>query len=62
MLVLGVAIVGVGLWADRFHPPIWVHAVLWPVVAIPLAVGLMRPLKAALVAQQYRRRTSEVKI
>jgi uncharacterized protein (DUF983 family) len=37
-----------------------VHAVLWPVVTIPLAVLMMRPAKAALVALQYRHRSSEM--
>ncbi len=59
ILVLGAAIVGMVLWADRFHPPAWVHAMLWPAVTIPLAIGLMRPLKAALIVRQYRHRASE---
>jgi uncharacterized protein (DUF983 family) len=38
----------------------WVHAVLWPLVTVPLAIVMMRPVKAALVAQQYRTRSSEM--
>jgi uncharacterized protein (DUF983 family) len=37
-----------------------VHAVLWPIVTVPLAIALMRPLKAALVALQFRHRASEM--
>lgn len=63
ILVLGAVIVGLVLWVEfRFHPPAWVHAVLWPVITIPLAIGLMRPLKAALIAQQYRHRASEMEL
>ncbi|HST76519.1 MAG TPA: DUF983 domain-containing protein, partial [Acetobacteraceae bacterium] len=53
--------VGLAFWVEfTFSPPLWVHVVLWPVVTIPLAVAMMRPLKAALVAMQYRTRASEM--
>ena len=48
-------------WVEfRFGPPLWVHVVLWPVVTVPLAVALMRPTKAALVALQFRFRAREM--
>jgi uncharacterized protein (DUF983 family) len=61
ILVLGAFVVGAAFWVE-FHlsPPLWVHAVLWPVVTVPLAVLLMRPAKAALIALQYRHRSSEM--
>ncbi|MBN8901814.1 MAG: DUF983 domain-containing protein, partial [Rhodospirillales bacterium] len=40
--------------------PLWVHAVVWPIVSVPLAIGLIRPTKAALVAMPYRYRRSEM--
>lgn len=59
ILLLGAVIVGLAFWVEmRFEPPLWVHAVLWPVVTIPLAILMMRPAKAALIAQQYRYRRS----
>ena len=63
ILLLGAAVVGMVLWVEfSFSPPAWVHAVLWPAVIIPLAIGLTRPLKAALVVQQYRHRASEMEL
>ena len=60
-LVLGALIVVLAVWVEvRFSPPLWVHAVLWPVVTLPLAVLMIRAVKAALVAQQYRYRASEM--
>jgi uncharacterized protein (DUF983 family) len=54
-------VVGLAFWVEfRFSPPLWVHAILWPVVTVPLAVLLMRPAKAALVALQFRHRSSEM--
>ena len=37
-----------------FHPPLWLHIVLWPPILLAGAIGMMRPLKAWLIAQHYR--------
>jgi uncharacterized protein (DUF983 family) len=61
MLLLGAIVVGLAFWVDvRFAPPLWLHAIIWPIVTLPLAILMMRPLKAALVALQYRHRASEM--
>lgn len=61
ILVLGAIVVALAFWVEfRFSPPLWVHAVLWPLVTFPAAILMMRPLKAALVALQYRHRASEM--
>jgi len=63
ILVLGAIVVTLAFWVEfRFSPPLWVHALLWPVVTVPLAVLMMRPAKAALVALQYRHRASEMRL
>lgn len=62
ILVLGSIIVGLAFWVEfTFSPPLWVHVVLWPVVTTPLAILMMRPLKAFLVAQQYRTRPDQMR-
>jgi len=61
IMVLGAIILGLVFWVEfRFNPPLWLHALLWPVVTLPLAVLIMRPVKAALVAAQFRHRASEM--
>jgi uncharacterized protein (DUF983 family) len=61
LFLLGTIIVGLAFWVEfRFSPPLWVHAVVWPIVSVPLAILLIRPTKAALVAMQYRYRRSEM--
>ncbi|MCS6855262.1 MAG: DUF983 domain-containing protein [Elioraea sp.] len=61
IFVLGVVIVVAALWVElAFAPPLWLHAVLWPVLSIPLALAVMRPAKAALIALQYRHRRREM--
>jgi uncharacterized protein (DUF983 family) len=61
ILLLGAIVLGLAFWVEfHFSPPLWVHAVLWPAVTFPAAILMMRPLKAALVALQYRHRASEM--
>ena len=59
-MVIGAVVVGLALWVEfRFHPPIWVHAVLWiPFVALSTLWGL-RVSKAALLIAEYRRNAVE---
>jgi uncharacterized protein (DUF983 family) len=61
IIVLGAIVLIMAFWVEfHFNPPLWVHAVLWPLVTLPLAVLIMRPVKAALVAAQFRHRPSEM--
>lgn len=61
LLIEGTLLVALAFWVEfRFNPPLWVHAVLWPALAIPITILLMRPLKAFLVAQQFRNRADEM--
>lgn len=60
IIVVGAFAVGAAFWVEfRFNPPLWVHAVLWPIVVIPITVLLMRPSKAFLIVQQYRTQMRE---
>ena len=61
ILVLGAIVVSLAFWVEfRFSPPLWVHAVIWPLVTLPGAILMMRPMKAALVALQYQHRKTEM--
>ena len=55
ILIVGFLVVGAALLVEvNYEPPLWVHAVLWPPLLLVLALGLLRVLKAGLVALQYR--------
>ncbi|HEY4345018.1 MAG TPA: DUF983 domain-containing protein [Parvibaculum sp.] len=55
MMIAGFIIVGLALYVEvKYQPPYWVHAVLWIPLTLFLTVGLLRPLKGWLIAQQYR--------
>ena len=55
IFILGFVIVGLAIFVEVvFTPPYWVHVVLWPPIVIGLSLALLRPLKAVLIASQYR--------
>ena len=52
---LGIVIVGLAALVElKFAPPIWVHVVVWTPLILGGAILLLRPLKAGLIALQYR--------
>jgi uncharacterized protein (DUF983 family) len=55
VLILGALVVGLAILVEiKFAPPMWVHLILWTPVVIGGAIALLRPLKAWLIAMQYR--------
>ncbi|MBV8777629.1 MAG: DUF983 domain-containing protein [Alphaproteobacteria bacterium] len=55
IFLLGAIAVGIAAWLEIvFAPPVWVHlAVLTPLI-VGGAIGLLRPMKAGMIALQYR--------
>jgi uncharacterized protein (DUF983 family) len=37
----------------RFETPLWLHLVLWPLLALILSLVLLQPVKGAVVGLQY---------
>jgi uncharacterized protein (DUF983 family) len=59
IFALGFVLMGLVAFVElKFEPPLWVHAVLWPPLTLVGAVAMLRPLKATLIALQYRHRAS----
>ena len=55
ILLLGLIVVGLAAFVElRFAPPIWVHLMLWTPLILVGAIAMLRPLKAVLIALQYR--------
>lgn len=60
IFILGFFVLGAALWVEfTYEPALWVHAVLWGLVTPLLAVGLLRFLKATLIALQYKNKAEE---
>ena len=61
IFILNFVVVPFALWVSmNVDWPLWLHAIVWSVVVIGLTLGMLRPAKALVVAQQYRYRRSEL--
>ena len=60
ILIVG-AIVSAGALLTEvwFQPPYWVQGVIWGPAVIILSLGFLRPLKAGLIALQFKHRAEE---
>lgn len=60
ILAAGSLVVGLALWVElAFAPPFWVHALLWTPLVLISTLGLLRPLKATLIALQYAKQAEQ---
>lgn len=60
ILILGALLVPSALWLEvATTPPLWVHALVWPVVITLVAALLLRPFKATMIALQYAHKASD---
>lgn len=60
IFILGALVVPLALWVEAaFAPPMWVHLAIWPAAILGLSLGMLRPMKALMVALQFRHRASD---
>jgi uncharacterized protein (DUF983 family) len=45
----------------KFHPPIWVHLVIWLPATLAVCLALLRPFKGAMLAAQFMNKASEAR-
>jgi uncharacterized protein (DUF983 family) len=57
ILIVGAVVAGGALLTEvNFHPPYWVHALIWGPMVVILSLSLLRPLKAGMIVLQYKHR------
>lgn len=62
-LIIGALITGLALWLElAWHPPFWLHIVLWVPLTAGAVVWGLRAGKSALLAAEYQRRAGEGQI
>jgi len=60
MSIVGALVVVMALSVEAvLEPPIWLHFVLWMPVIIGLSILLLHPMKALMIALQYRHKAGE---
>jgi uncharacterized protein (DUF983 family) len=42
-----------------FHPPVWLHLILWLPLTLILCLALLRPFKGVMLAMQFVNKASE---
>jgi uncharacterized protein (DUF983 family) len=60
MSIVGLVVVALAMWVEfAYEPPMWVHMALWLPLTVALSLALVRPLKGAMIALQYRHKAEE---
>ena len=60
MFFAGFVVVGAALVVEAlYHPPYWVHAVLWLPLIVVVTLGPLRPMKGLMIALQYHHKAAE---
>ena len=60
IFILGFLVLGLALYVEfTYGPAVWVHIVLWGALTPLLALGLLRFLKALLIALQFKHKAEE---
>jgi len=60
IMILGFLVLGGALILEfKVGPPLWVHLLLWGIGTPLLALGLLRFLKALLIALQFKHKAEE---
>ena len=60
VLIAGAIIVAGAAFVElNFHPPYWMHLVIWLPATVGLCLALLPPFKATLFALQYRHNAGE---
>jgi uncharacterized protein (DUF983 family) len=63
IFILGFLVLGLALYVEfTYEPQAWVHLVLWGALTPLIALGLLRFLKALLIALQFRNKAEEGRI
>lgn len=56
----GGLLVPLALFVDYLYsPPLWVHAIVWGLLLLVATVGMIKPIKAYVIALQYKYRPGD---
>ena len=62
ILIAGFVVAFAALFTEiAFHPPVWVHLVVWLPLTVILCLALLRPMKGLMLAAQFANKASEAR-
>jgi uncharacterized protein (DUF983 family) len=60
ILIAGFIVAFAALFTEvAFHPPVWLHLVLWLPGTLILCLAMLRPTKGLLLAAQFKNKAAE---
>lgn len=60
IFILGFSLVPLALLFDMWiSPPLWLHVLLWGVIGFGMIIASLRPIKAYIIALQYKYRPGD---
>ncbi len=60
IMIVGFLVVFSALFTEvAYHPPVWLHLVLWLPLGAILSLALLRPMKGLMVAAQIRNKAAQ---
>jgi uncharacterized protein (DUF983 family) len=60
IFIAGFIVIGAALAVELvYHPPVWVHAVLWAPLILITTIAPLRPMKGLMIALQYHHKAAE---
>ncbi len=60
IMIVGFLVVFSALFTEvAYHPPVWVHLVVWLPLGAGLCLGLLRPMKGLMIAAQIRNKAAQ---
>jgi uncharacterized protein (DUF983 family) len=63
ILLAGFLALGLVLWIEfTYEPPFWVHMLVSMPLTLAICLGLLRPLKGILIAQQFRHKAEQARL
>nr|WP_281365448.1 DUF983 domain-containing protein [Hyphomicrobium methylovorum] len=55
MSIVGHIVIGGMLWLEMaYHPPFWVHSVIWFPLTLILSLAMLQPIKGTIVGMQWK--------
>ncbi len=60
IIIAGFLVAFAALYTEvAYHPPIWVHLVIWLPLTVIVCLALLRPIKGLMLAAQFANAASE---
>ena len=61
-LIAGFIVLGLALWLEfTYEPPFWLHLIVTLPLTLIICLGMLRPLKGILIAQQYQTKAQQMR-